>query len=182
MSSLVAQASTIDTDFDEDNEAENQYLTFTLHDEIYALPILTVKEIIEYSQVTTVPMMPDFIRGVMNLRGLVVPVVDLAARFDSGSTEIQRRTSVIIVEVADAANNKQQDIGIMVDAVNEVIEVPPDQIEPPPPFGSGLRTDFIAGMARMHERFLIVLAIEKVLSVVEMSQVARTAVAAGATQ
>lgn len=182
MSHLIAHGSTDRIDVDNDNEAKNQYLTFTLHGETYALPIRTVKEIIDFNHVTPVPLMPAFIRGVMNLRGFIVPVVDLAARLGTGDTEVLNRTSVVIAEIMDTTSNKRQNIGIMVDAVNEVIEPPPWHVEPPPAFDSALGMDFIASMVRQQDRFLILLAIDRLLSVAEMSQIANTPTAEGIAQ
>jgi purine-binding chemotaxis protein CheW len=148
----------------------HQYLTFTLGGEMFAVGILNVKEIIEYGNLTEIPMMPAFIRGVINLRGAVVPVVDLAARFGGQLSEVQRRTCIVIVEVAQ--EDAKHDIGIMVDAVSEVLEIPRGEIEPPPSFGARIRADFIAGMGKVAGKFVIILEIQKVLSVDEMSLLA----------
>jgi purine-binding chemotaxis protein CheW len=117
--------------------------------------------------------MPGFIRGVINLRGRVVPVIDLAARFGRSETAVARRTSIVIVEtvgkVDEEGFSEVQDIGIMVDAVNEVVDIPGDDLEPPPAFGAGIRPDFISGMARQGTRFTIVLDVNRVLSVDEMA-------------
>ena len=151
-----------------------QYLTFTLGGELYALGILNSKEIIDYGNLTEVPMMPAFVRGVINLRGSVVPVVDLLARFGKGATPIAKRTGIVIVEtMADAEETGPQDIGIVVDAVNEVIEINQDDIEPPPSFGAGIRPDFINGMAKCDGRFIILLNVDKVLSVDEMAALSK---------
>lgn len=147
---------------------QQQYLTFMLGGETFAIGILGIKEIIEYGQLTEVPMMPSFIRGVINLRGSVVPVVDLSCRFGRHSSEVTRRTCIVIVEVK--AGEGQQDIGIVVDAVNEVLEIPKDQIEPPPTFGAKIRADFISGMGKVDGHFVILLSVDRVLSVEEMSQ------------
>jgi purine-binding chemotaxis protein CheW len=151
-----------------------RFLTFTLAGEVYALDILQISEIIEFRSLTVVPMMPPFIRGVINLRGRVLPVVDLAARFGQAGTEVGRRTSIIVVETADnaaesepAGGKGQQGIGIMVDAVNKVVHLGREDIEPAPAFGVGIRTDFIAGMAK-HDGFIVVLDIERVLSIDNM--------------
>ena len=112
-------------------EAPAQYLTFSLSGEMFGLGILNVKEIIEYGNLTEIPMMPAFIRGVINLRGSVVPVIDLAARFGGQPTAVGRRTCIVIVEVPD--EDTRHDIGIIVDAVSEVLEIPGSDIEPPPP-------------------------------------------------
>lgn len=151
-----------------------QYLTFVLGGEIYALGILNIKEIIDYGNLTEVPMMPSFVRGVINLRGSVVPVVDLAARFGKGSTQIAKRTGIVIVEtVADNEEDSQQDIGIIVDAVNEVVDIAAQEIEPPPSFGAGIRPDFINGMAKRDGRFVILLNVSRVLSVEEMADLSQ---------
>ena len=153
-------------------EAPSQYLTFTLGGEMFAVGILNVKEIIEYGNLTEIPMMPTFIRGVINLRGSVVPVIDLAARFGGKASELGRRTCIVIVEVADG--DLQHDIGIMVDAVSEVLDIPGSEIEPPPSFGAKIRADFIFGMGKVAGKFVIILNINKVLSVEEIAQLTGT--------
>src|SRR5690606_32178220 len=115
-----------------------------LSGEMFAIGILAIKEIIEYANLTTVPMMPACIRGVINLRGAVVPVVDLAARFGRTPTPVSKRTCIVIVEVE--SGGERQDVGVIVDAVNEVLDIPAADIEPPPSFGTKIRTDFIKGM------------------------------------
>lgn len=151
-----------------------QYLTFVLGGEIYALGILNIKEIIDYGHLTEVPMMPNFVRGVINLRGSVVPVIDLAARFGKHSTEVAKRTGIVIVETANNDDTPNQDIGIIVDAVNEVVDIAHNEIEPPPSFGTGIRPDFISGMAKRNDRFVILLNVDKVLSVDEMEALSKT--------
>lgn len=145
----------------------HQYLTFNLGGEMFAVGILNVKEIIEYGNLTEIPMMPAFIRGVINLRGAVVPVVDLSARFSGQTSTVQRRTCIVIVEVEQ--DEAKHDIGIMVDAVSEVLEIQASEIEPPPAFGAKIRADFIAGMGKVTGKFVIILEIQKVLSVDEMA-------------
>ncbi len=154
-----------------------QYLTFVLGSEVYALGILNIKEIIDYDDVTEVPMMPDFVKGVINLRGSVVPVVDLKARFGKGATQIAKRTGIVIVEtVASDAEYDQQDIGIIVDAVNEVVDITQQEIEPPPSFGTGIRPDFINGMAKREGHFVILLNVDRVLSVDEMASLSHVTI------
>ena len=148
------------------NEVQ-QYLTFTLSGEMFALGILNVKEIIEYGNLTEIPMMPSFIRGVINLRGAVVPVIDLAARFGGQPATVQRRTCIVIVEMLQGED--KYDLGIMVDAVSEVLEIAASEIEPPPSFGARIRADFIAGMGKVDGHFVIILDIQRVLSVEEMA-------------
>lgn len=153
-------------------EQAQQYLTFSLGQEMFAVGILQVREIIEYGAVTTVPMMPAFIRGVINLRGSVVPVIDLAARFGRGASEVHRRSCIVILEVGEDEEQRQE-LGVMVDAVSEVVEIPPAQIEPPPSFGARIRTEFIAGMGKVQDRFVILLDVAKVLAVDEMALLAQ---------
>lgn len=153
-----------------DGAETRQYLTFQLSGEMYALRILNVKEIIEYGNLTEIPMMPAFIRGVINLRGAVVPVIDLSARFGNRSTEAGRRTCIVIIEIADGET--RQDIGVVVDAVSEVLEIPAGEIEPAPAFGAKIRADFIEGMGKVGGRFVIILDIRRVLSVDEMVMLA----------
>lgn len=153
-----------------DTSEAHQYLTFMLSGETYAIGILGIKEIIEYGQLTEVPNMPGFIRGVINLRGAVVPVVDLAARFGKRETTVTRRTCIVIIEVDNAGET--QVIGVLVDAVNEVLDIPVTEIEPPPAFGAKIRSDFIRGMGKVEGKFVIILNADRVLSVDEMNHLA----------
>ncbi len=146
---------------------QQQYLTFVLGGEMFAIGILCVKEIIEYGDLTVVPMMPECIRGVINLRGAVVPVVDLACRFGRRSTDLTRRTCIVIVEVE--GEGERQDIGVIVDAVSEVLEIQASQIEPAPAFGARIRTDFIHGMGKLDGKFVIILNVNKVLSLDDLA-------------
>jgi len=162
-------------------DRSSRYLTFRLGTEVFALGILDITEIIEHRPLTEVPMMPSFIRGVLNLRGRVVPVVDLAARFGRGSTAVGRRTGIIILETANpAGDGRGQDFGIIVDAVNEVMHFGEDDIEPPPAFGAGIRSDFISGMAKRGNDFIIVLDVSRVLSLEEMMMLGQAATSAAA--
>lgn len=145
----------------------HQYLTFSLGEEMFAVGIQRVREIIEYGNVTTVPMMPSFIRGVINLRGSVVPVIDLAARFGRDVTAVHRRTCIVIVEVE--YDGVDQELGVVVDAVSEVLDIFREDIEPAPAFGANIRTDFIGGMGKVNGRFVIILNMDRVLAVDEMA-------------
>jgi len=147
-----------------------QYLTFVLRREIFAINILNIKEIIEYGQLTEVPKMPAFIRGVINLRGAVVPVIDMAARFDKPTSELTRKTCIVIIEVAHAEGT--QVVGIMVDAVNEVVDIESGNIEPAPSFGANIRADFIEGMGKIDGKFVIILNVNNVLSMDEVAALA----------
>jgi len=161
---------------------QHQYLTFQLGGETYAMGILAIKEIIEYGNLTEVPRMPAFIRGVINLRGAVVPVIDLSARFGKAATTVTRRTCIVIVEVSDGsdAQGSTQVVGVMVDAVNAVLEIPVAEIEPPPSFGANIRAEFMNGMGKINGKFVIILNIHHVLSVDEMASLAGVAVGAEA--
>ncbi|WNW13946.1 chemotaxis protein CheW [Pseudomonas sp. DTU_2021_1001937_2_SI_NGA_ILE_001] len=161
-------AKPIDSTFDNAHDMSVQHLSFRVRDAAYALPIDLVREIIEYHDVTAVPMMPAFIHGVINLRGNVVPVLDLAARFGFELTKAGKRTCIVIIDLP--MEDQQQRIGLVVDAVDAVLDIDPQQVVPPPPFGAGIRTDFIAGMARNEQTFTIILNIPQVLSLDDIRQ------------
>ncbi len=143
-----------------------QFLTFMLGGEVFAIGILGIKEIIEYAGLTEVPMMPACIRGVINLRGAVVPVMDLSSRFGKPSTAVTKRTCIVIVEID--ASGESHDMGVVVDAVNAVLEIAGSEIEPAPAFGARIRTDFIEGMGKVDGKFVILLNVNRVLSVEEI--------------
>ena len=155
-----------------ETQDNNQFLTFMMSGETYGINILDIKEIIEYGNLTPVPMMPDFIAGVINLRGSVVPVVNLKLRFGDNAGEVGKRTSIVIIEVDN--NDRKTEIGIIVDIVNEVIELTESDIEPAPSFGTRIRADFIKGMGKIDEQFLILLDVAHVLSIEELSIVEQT--------
>lgn len=156
----------------QDAAEQHQYLTFQLGLETFAIGILSIREIIEYGFVTQVPMTPPFIRGVLNLRGAVVPVIDLAVRFGRQTEDNTKRTCIVIVEIESASGS--QEMGIVVDAVNEVLEIPAAEIEPPPEFGTRIRNDFIKGMGKIEGRFVVVLDLDRVLSINEVAVLANT--------
>ena len=149
---------------------QQQYLTFFLADEEYAVNIQKVKEIIEYSSVTKVPKVPRWIRGVINLRGNVVPVVDLAVRFGLDERTTTKTTCIVIVEVQQDAENTV--MGVIADAVNQVIELNPDDIEEPPAFGTRVRLEYLAGVGKLGKKFALILNIDRVLSAAELLTVA----------
>jgi purine-binding chemotaxis protein CheW len=159
-------------------EDSQQFLTFMLGGEVFAIGILAIKEIIEYSGLTTVPLMPECVRGVINLRGAVVPVMDLAARFGRPATQIGKRTAIVIVEID--ADGEQQVVGVMVDAVNAVIDIAPADIEKAPQFGARIRSEFISGMGKVNGKFVILLNTDQVLSVSELEAMAGVSNLAGA--
>lgn len=150
----------------------SQYLTFLLDGEAFAVDILNIREIIEFGNLTTVPLMPEFIRGVINLRGAVVPVVDLANRLGRPVGAVTRRTCIVILDVhtTPASVNAAHTLGMVVDVVNEVLEIDHADIEPAPAFGTHIRSDFISGMGKMGSGFVIILDANRVLSVDEMTQ------------
>lgn len=152
---------------EDDEVMGQQYLTFLVGKELFAMGIADIKEIIEYKAPTSVPMMPSYLHGVINLRGRVVPVVDLMVRFGRKSTEISRRTCIVILELYH--NDEQQYLGVVVDAVRAVLEIADDDVEPPPSFGSKLRNDFVSGMGKINGEFVIILDINHVLSIDELS-------------
>jgi purine-binding chemotaxis protein CheW len=156
-----------------------QYLTFQLAGEAYAIGILAIKEIIEYHGLTEVPMMPACVRGVINLRGAVVPVVDLQARFGRKQSEVTKRTCIVIVEVL--SEGERQVIGVVVDAVHEVLEIAAADIEPAPAFGARIRTDFIQGMGKVRGKFVILLAVDHVLSLDDLRELSDVPALADAT-
>lgn len=138
-----------------------QFLTFMLGSELFAIGILAIKEIIEYSALTCVPMMPTCVRGVINLRGAVVPVLDLAMRFGQAPSAPNRRSCVIIIETR--VNDQPQVVGMMVDGVNAVLDMDTGAITAPPDFGARIRSEFIAGIGKVSGHFVILLNIESVL-------------------
>ena len=143
-----------------------KYLTFTLADESYGIGILKVKEIIGMMPITSVPKTPGFVKGVINLRGKVIPIIDLRLKFDMESKDYTDRTCIIVVEIE--AGKETVLIGIVVDSVSEVLNITADQIEDAPEFGTQLNTDYILGLAKTDDGVKILLNIDKVLSQVEI--------------
>ena len=149
-----------------------QYLTFLLGGEMFAVGILNIKEIIEYGSVTEIPMVPPFIRGVINLRGAVVPVIDLSVRFGRAACPVTKRSCIVIIETVYEEGQPSQQMGIVVDAVSEVLDIPASDIEPPPEFGARIRTDFISGMGKINGKFVVLLDVNRILSIDEVAVVA----------
>ncbi len=145
----------------------SQYLTFKLDQEIYALDITQVREVLDFSEITKVPRMPDFMRGVINLRGGVVPVVDLRLKFGMTRTEKTVDTCVIIIDLAIEGETTL--LGALADSVQEVMTMEPDQISPPPRIGTRLDTEFIKGMGKKNDEFVIIVDIDKVFSLDEVA-------------
>lgn len=151
--------------------AASQYLTFTTGRELFALPIAVIREVVEFNGMTRVPLAPAAVPGVLNLRGAVVPVVDLAARLSRAPTTIGRRTCVIVVETL--IEGSLQPMGVIVDAVSEALMVDQQQIEHKPAFGAGLRSEFVASMLRLDGHFVVVLDVDKLLSIAELDALVR---------
>jgi purine-binding chemotaxis protein CheW len=141
-----------------------QHLCLSVAQETYAVPIEAVREILEVGRLTPLPLTPDFVTGVMNLRGAVVPVIDLRARFMGQPTEIARRSSIVIVEVGRGDQDGALVVGVLVDGVSEVLEIAEEDIEPPPALGVRIPREFLAGMAKVRDRLMPVLELERVLS------------------
>lgn len=139
-----------------------QYLTFKLENEIFALDVATVREVLDFTVVTKIPRTPEFMRGVINLRGSVVPVVDLRLAFGMSATEKTVSTCIIVMEVR--LEGETAIVGALADSVEEVIDLEPDQIESAPKLGTSIRTDFIRGMGKRDNNFLMILDIDRVFS------------------
>ncbi len=156
----------------EQSNGSNQYLTFSLDGETFALSIDKVREVLDFSSVTRVPKTPSYMRGVINLRGNVVPVMDLRLKFGMTQTEKTVNTCIVIAEIA--LEGETIVLGALADSVEEVFDLEADQIEPPPRIGTKLRTDFIKGMGKRGEEFIIILDIDKVFTVDELAAVSES--------
>lgn len=154
-------------------QALQQFLTFLIGGEEYAISLLKVKEIIEYDVVTKVPKTPEWVRGVINLRGSVVPVVDLAIKFRQAPSEIGKLTCIVIAEVQ--CEGESTVMGVIVDAVSQVIDLRAEDIEPAPTFGTRVKVDYLLGMARAGKKFCLMLDTDKVLSTDELLELATAA-------
>lgn len=144
-----------------------QYLTFNIGNEHYGLELSQTREIIEYTGITEVPLMPSFLRGVINLRGDVVPVIDLAVRLGRKPIQVQKRTCIIVVELE--SNEQNHVLGLLADAVSEVIEMKEEHIEDAPSFGANIRADFIQGIAKRDDEFIVLLDANSALSIRELA-------------
>jgi purine-binding chemotaxis protein CheW len=162
---MAQPAEKIDTAIDAMVNREGKYLTFTLAEEEYGIGILKIKEIIGMMPITSVPQTPDFVKGVINLRGKVIPVVDLRRRFGMEAIDYTERTCIIVVEIQGQAGMVM--IGIVVDSVSEVLNIKKEDIEETPTFGTRLNTDYILGMAKIEGGVKILLDIDRVLSAEE---------------
>jgi purine-binding chemotaxis protein CheW len=146
-----------------------QCLTFKLGEEVFAVDVAKVREILDFTTVTKVPQTPDFMRGVINLRGSVVPVVDMRLKFGMSATEKTVNTCIIVMEIA--IDQETAIVGALADSVQEVLELEPEQIEPAPRIGTKLNTEFLVGMGKHNETFIMILNIDKVFTFEELYSV-----------
>jgi purine-binding chemotaxis protein CheW len=145
-----------------ESSEQNQFLTFLLSSQEYAISVLRVREIIEYETVTALPNAPPWIRGVLNLRGSVVPVVDLGAKFGMGERPVNRTTCIVVVEACVDGRNIL--MGVIVDAVSQVMDVPAGQIQPAPSFGTSIKTGYLQGLTQLEKKLVLLLDINKALT------------------
>jgi purine-binding chemotaxis protein CheW len=157
-------------------EATQQYLTFSLGDEVFAMDIRSVREIIQHAAMTAVPLMPDFVRGVINLRGAVVPVIDLQARFGRQAASVGKKTCIVIFDAS--SKTEKAELGLLVDAVSEVIDIAPGSIELPPQFGTSIQRDFIRGLGKVDGEFVVILETQRALDIDDMALIVERASAA----
>ena len=168
MANAIAEGSAVSL-----TDRAGQYLTFSLGNELYGLEILKVQEIIGLMPVTKVPRTPHFVRGVINLRGKVIPVIELRTKFEMESREDTSMTCIIVVQVATATQHVT--MGIIVDEVAEVMAIQGNQIEPAPSFGAGVKTEFILGIAKVGAKVVILLDVDRVLSWGELASLDQAA-------
>ncbi len=160
---MAQLAESADNESKDMHEKEGKYLTFSLANEEYGIGILKIKEIIGMMSITTVPQTPDFVKGVINLRGKVIPVTDLRLKFSMEANRYTERTCIIVVEI-DGKSGNTITVGVVVDSVSEVLNIGGQDIEPSPAFGTKLETDYILGMAKTEGKVKILLDIDRVLS------------------
>ena len=144
-----------------------QFLTFLLGNEVYGVEVKNVREVIEYENVYKIPVVPKYIRGVINLRGEVVPVIDLSYRFYSRKSEVTKLSCIVIVEIESDGDPVL--IGFVIDSINAVVAIPEDSIDPTPGFGAKIRGDYIDGVGKMDGKFIILLSVNRVLDIEELS-------------
>ncbi|HNY17436.1 MAG TPA: chemotaxis protein CheW [Treponemataceae bacterium] len=165
------------------NSNDNQYLTFEMAGENYAIPIAHIREVLLVPTVTRIPRMPDFMRGVINLRGAVVPVLDLRLKFGMGNTELTAATSIIVIEIptpGDDSGEKMMRLGVFADSVRKVVTIMPENVEPPPRIGMRVKTAFILGMGRVDDGFIVILNIRDILRDEDLVSVEESAMNADA--
>ncbi len=149
-----------------------QYLTFNLGEEQFAVDVSRVREVVEFASITRIPRTPDYMRGVINLRGSVVPVIDMRLKFDMSKTEKTIDTCVVVMELS--AENETLVLGALADSVQEVVEFTPDQIEPPPRISTQHHTEFIEGIGKRNNEFVLILDIDRIFSTEELAAIRET--------
>ena len=182
--SQTAIASSLSNALEDSSDNDNKFLTFCLGQEEYGVVILKVREIIGIIGITSVPQLPEYVKGVINLRGKIIPVIELRTKFALPSVEYTEATCVIVVEVSDENGAEHFQMGVIVDSVSEVLNIARDDIEPAPKFGDGLSTEYILGMGKVsdddREKVIILLDIDKVLTESEIESI-RSASSSGET-
>jgi purine-binding chemotaxis protein CheW len=153
-----------------DDLIEHQYLTFTLDGEQYAIPVARVREVLEYTRITKLPKTAEYMKGIINLRGAGIPVIDLRLKFGLSETPVEKDTAIIVMEVAGLEGNVV--VGALADAVHEVIELLGDAVEPAPKFGTRLAADFIQGVGKRDEGFIVIVDIDRVFNAEDKSLLA----------
>ncbi|KJV07221.1 chemotaxis protein CheW [Methylocucumis oryzae] len=150
------------------NDAYQQFLTFLLGNQVLGIDILEIKEIIETTRITRIPKTPAYIRGVINLRGNIVPVIDLSARLYQYASELSKLSCIVLVEVE--LNHEMHMVGALIDQVNEILDIAEADLLPAPDFGTEIRIDFIKAMGKVNNEFITLLAIERILSIIELAE------------
>ncbi len=164
---------TLDDTAQEENINGKQFLTFRIGKEHFGIELEQTREILEYTGVTEVPLMPNFLSGVINLRGDMVPVIDLAVRLGRSPIQIQRRTCIVVVEIHK--DDQNHILGLLADGVSEVVEIPNQEIEKAPSFGANIRAEFIQGIAKRDNQFVILLDAANALSIAELADLVESA-------
>ena len=163
MAADTSQANSLVSSLNESDDNSNKFLSFCLGQEEYGLEILRVREIIGIIDITPLPQTPPYVKGVINLRGKIIPVIELRTKFGMDSVPYTEETCVIVVEVSEEDGNEEYQVGVIVDTVSEVLDINPDQIEPSPKFGGSLSTDYIMGMGKVKDKVFILLDTGRVL-------------------
>jgi purine-binding chemotaxis protein CheW len=169
MAGMAQAAAAVSIEGDRAGDAP-QYLAFSLGAETFAVRILVIKEIIEHRPLTRVPMMPPWISGVINLRGAAVPVIELSARLGRIPAEVTKRTCIVIVDVT--VGDRQQNVGLVVDTVKAVLEIPPGEVEPVPQFGTRIDADLMGGVGKVDGKFIILLDVDHLVAAEDLDAVA----------
>ena len=174
-SNTIETSSAVETLATQSRENDNKFLAFTLGDEVFGVEILKIREIIGVIDITPLPQMPEFVKGVINLRGKIIPVIEMRTKFGLESVPYTEETCIIVVEVEEKSTGDQFQMGVIVDTVREVRDVPASQIEPAPAFGCAVSTEYILGMGKVSDGVVILLDIDGVLSQGELTKLNQAA-------